>query len=202
MDEKDKLIEKLLTKIAELEKIVLAQLHLIEEQAKTIKKQGERITELERRLDKNSQNSSKPPSSGGLSRKPQNNRDKSGKNTGGQKGHVGTTLQSAKPDKVIFLLVSHCESCLADLSKQAPDDIEKRQVHDIPTIKIHITEYQAEKKQCSCGHVTCGTFPSEAKSGVQYGARIKGLALHLHSEQKLPYARCCAFLTDYFGSSF
>ena len=209
MDEKDKLIEKLLAKIAELEKIVLAQSILIAEQArfiaeqsKTIKRQGERITELERRLDKNSQNSSKPPSSGGLNRKPQNNRDKSGKSTGGQKGHVGTTLQSAEPDEVISLSVSRCESCLADLSKQIPDDIEKRQVHDIPLVKIHITEYQAEKKQCSCGRVTCGAFPSEVKPGVQYGARIKGLALYLHNEQKLPYARCCEFLTDYYGSSF
>jgi transposase len=91
---------------------------------------------------------------------------------------------------------------LADLSQSKSDTIETRQVHDIPLIKIQVTEYQAEKKQCSCGHVTCGTFPPEVKAGVQYGARIKGLALYLHSEQKLPYARCCAILTDYFGSSF
>jgi transposase len=60
-----------------------------------------RIGELERRLGLNSSNSSKPPSSDGLRKKPapQNLREGSGKTSGGQVGHKGTTLMmSATPD--------------------------------------------------------------------------------------------------------
>ena len=51
-----------------------------------------RIEELERRLGKDSHNSSKPPSSDGLGRKPGKARKKSEKRSGGQKGHQGTSL--------------------------------------------------------------------------------------------------------------
>lgn len=195
MDEKDKLIQKLLEKIAQLEKVIA-------EQAVIIAQQGERIAELERRLNKNSRNSSKPPSSDSFKKKPQNNREKTNKKSGGQKGHVGKTLLFSAPDEVVTLPVLSCECCNKDLSQTEISDLEKRQVHDIPVIKIHVTEYQAEKKLCCCGHMTVAIFPAEVSSAIQYGARIKGFALYLHNEQKLPYERCCTLLNDYYGASF
>jgi len=55
----------------------------------------ERIEELERRLGLNSSNSGKPPSSDGF-KKPSrvnNQREKTGRKSGGQAGHEGTTLR-------------------------------------------------------------------------------------------------------------
>ena len=64
-----------------------------------IAKLGTRIAELEKRLGKNSSNSSKPPSSDGLKR-PKSQRPKnSGRKPGGQPGHPGqTSFQSETPD--------------------------------------------------------------------------------------------------------
>ena len=95
MDKRDQLIEELLKKIAELEQIIELQAAQIKSQAEQIKSQAAKITLLEKRLNKNSRNSSKPPSSDGLSKPPRTSslRDK-GKNTsGGQPGHKGETLK-------------------------------------------------------------------------------------------------------------
>ncbi len=82
LDAKDKLIAKLLDRINKLEPLVEAQ--------------AEKIRSLEAKLKKNSRNSSKPPSSDGLKKpspKPCSQRKKSGKNSGGQKGHKDKCLQ-------------------------------------------------------------------------------------------------------------
>ena len=65
--------------------------------------QSERISELERRLGLNSRNSSKPPSSDGLSRPPAPKRDnRTGRKPGGQRGHKGRTLRrSERVDHVV-----------------------------------------------------------------------------------------------------
>src|SRR5246127_2262388 len=73
-----------------------------------------RIADLERRLGLNSSNSGKPPSSDGL-KKParvKSLRGRSGKRTGGQKGHPGDTLrQVAIPDTVIDHYPAACMHC-------------------------------------------------------------------------------------------
>ena len=61
-----------------------------------IKELTERLIALESRLNQNSRNSSRPPSSDFLVKekpKPKSLRKKSGKKPGGQEGHPGTTLE-------------------------------------------------------------------------------------------------------------
>lgn len=69
---------------------------IIEKQASQIAELEERVRVLEARLNQNSQNSSKPPSTDVFVNekpKPKSSRTRSGKKPGGQKGHQGSTLE-------------------------------------------------------------------------------------------------------------
>ena len=83
MSDLDKHIEKLLS-IPDLAIIIQP---LVDE----IIRLRKRVEELESQINKNSSNSSKPPSSDGYKRTIKNNRIKSGKKIGGQKGHEGSS---------------------------------------------------------------------------------------------------------------
>jgi len=205
MDKTYQMIEKLLEQIEQLKQIIVKQGGIIEQQNIIMIKQNEKIEELEKRLNKNSSNSSKPPSTDSFKKKSHknNSREKTDKTTGGQIGHKGRTLiASEKPEVIIDLTIESCEACNQDLRKIEAFDTERRQVHDIPLIKIEVTEYCVNKKKCTCGHVNIAEFPDNVDSRVQYGNRIKGFALYLHNEQKLPYERSCQLLNNYYGTSF
>src|ERR1039458_2146239 len=84
-----------------------------------------RIAELERRLGLDSSNSGKPPSSDGLKKPPRvrSLRERSGKKTGGQKGHPGGTLRrSASPDTTIDHYPQTCTTCGAHLTATMATD--------------------------------------------------------------------------------
>jgi hypothetical protein len=75
---------------------------IIDKQASQIAELEERVRVLEARLNQNSQNSSKPPSTDAFCNekpKPKGRRTSSGKKPGGQKGHSGKTLEMVEnPD--------------------------------------------------------------------------------------------------------
>jgi transposase len=91
------------------------------------------VSELRRRLGLDSSNSSKPPSSDGLGKKPRiagSLRGRSGKPSGGQKGHKGGTLrQVADPDAVVRHWACACGHCCgyrrnpATCSDMIPDTV-------------------------------------------------------------------------------
>jgi Family of unknown function (DUF6444) len=100
----------------------------------------QRIEELERRERKDSHNSSKPPFSDGLGRKPCSVRKKSGNSSGGQEGHQGQALlQVLTPDSVITHRPKHCERCGCDLQEEVGRVKDRRQLHaerDLHMIKV------------------------------------------------------------------
>jgi len=100
------------------------------------------IKELKAQLAKNSRNSSKPPSSDGYGKpKPKIRRQKSTKRSGGQTGHKGNTLKQVEhPDNIIEHPVTACRGCGFDLSDLHTESIERRQVFDIPPMKILLCE--------------------------------------------------------------
>ena len=90
------------------------QMHLeqIEKLNQTIAELNATIKELREQLNKNSGNSSKPPSSDGFKKVNKSLREKSGKKRGGQKGHQGTHLAVlSKPDEIKRYMHADCTSC-------------------------------------------------------------------------------------------
>jgi len=107
----------------------------------------QKVADLERSLGKDSTNSSKPPASDGLGKKPRvagSLRGRSGKKSGGQRGHKGDTLRAvAEPDMVIAHEAVACEHCAAPLPAAMQTGVEKRQVFDLPQPRLEVTEHQA-----------------------------------------------------------
>ncbi len=162
-----------------------------------------RVKELEDRLNTDSHNSSKPPSSDGF-KKPVSLRQPTGRKPGGQKGHPGRTLSfSEEPDQIVVHTPTACACCGQSLDTVEGSEAERRQVVDLPPLSLVTTEHRVQKKVCpDCGCETVAVFPAEVETRVQYGPRLKALGVYLLDFQLLPYQRLAALLADLFDASF
>jgi transposase len=160
-----------------------------------------RVQELEAQRAKDSHNSSKPPSSDGLRRKTKSLRKPSGKKAGGQLGHRGQTLHLvATPDVVVEHRPAVCAQCQTALEDAPVVLRERRQVSELPPVRLVVTEHRALHVRCAeCGQVSVGAFPTAAPSRAQYGPRLRALAVYLVQEQLVPLGRVQQVLADLFG---
>ncbi|MCA1598945.1 MAG: IS66 family transposase [Chloroflexi bacterium] len=176
--------------------------HLETVSARVTVLEGENAT-LRARLDTNSRNSGRPPSSDGPGVKPhpKSQRVPRGRQPGGQPGHAGHSLRLAdEPDEVQVHAPSHCHVCGQSLDDLPALRWERRQVIDIPPVRARIIEHQAATTCCpGCGTTTSGTFPPGVAAPVQYGPGVVTLAVYLTQEQLLPLARTSAVLAEVFG---
>ncbi|MCP4272015.1 MAG: IS66 family transposase [Gammaproteobacteria bacterium] len=143
------------------------------------------------RTSLNSKNSSKPPSSDPNRLKP--TRQKSGKSSGAQTGHVGKTLEKMDDPDVVEVLSIDRRSLPKGQYHQV--GFETRQVFDIDISRI-ITEYQAQILEDENGHRFVAAFPEGVTKAVQYGNQIKAHAVYLSQFQLLPYKRIQNYFAD------
>lgn len=161
------------------------------------------VEELRAQIGKNSSNSSKPPSSDGLSKPaPRSLRGRSGRKPGGQKGHPGSALmQVDDPKRTERHEPVCCRGCQAPLGAAREVGVERRQVFDLPEIVPVVTEHQLVKRRCECGVTTTAAPPSGAQAPVQYGPNIAAVATYLYAGQFLSKDRTATALADLFGTS-
>jgi transposase len=180
---------------------VVAYIESLESQ---IKELSERLQALEARLNQNSRNSSKPPSTDFFIKEkpnPKSRRQKSDKKPGGQEGHSGTTLDMVvNPDEIIEHSLDYCEECGSTLENVKVESYEVRQVFDIPPVKLIVTEHRSQIKTCvHCGKLNKAVFPESVKYPVQYGPNILASAVYCKNFQFIPYDRICEFFNDIMG---
>ena len=171
------------------------------EQVSTLNK---RITELEEEIrllknGRNSKTSSTPPSQD-IGRSNKNSlRERSGRKSGGQKGHFGHTLQKTEtPDEIITHGANYCQKCGAQLNMVPGTVKERRQEIEIVMVKRYV-EHQRLEKECPCCNAkNTGDFPLQVTAPVQYGASVKELVAYLSVYQYVPYNR----IKDMFAAVF
>lgn len=157
--------------------------------------------ELRARLKLNSTNSSKPPSSDGYAKPaPKSRRRRSGKKPGKQPGDPGKNLaQIEDPDSIVNHVPDHCQRCTNSLAGAPVTGVIRRQVFELPPVKVVVTEHRAERRKCACGCETTASFPSEATGAACYGPNLRALVCYLVVRQHIPIKRVAELMRDAYG---
>lgn len=184
----------------------------IESLNQQLRKKNEENTELKDRLskyenpDKNSSNSSTPPSKERMSdeilRRTKTLRKPTGKKSGGQVGHKGHKLSCIDtPDEIVYDIPNYCTNCGESLTDAERILDYVTQVVSIPELKPVVKEIRHYVMICkNCGE-RIRTTPRHRSNDVVYDASVKSLVVYLSVVQFLPYGRIASFLHDILGLS-
>jgi transposase len=139
------------------------------------------VARLREQVNKNSRNSSKPPSSDGPQTPSRPKAEPTGRKAGGQKGHHGHGRKLKPPEQVQHFVVCKpdiCHQCGA-LLLGADAHPRRHQVSELPKIEPVITEYQLHTLTClACGAETSGNWPEEMPKG-SLGPRTQAMIGYL-----------------------
>lgn len=138
----------------------------------------ETIKELVEQKNKDSHNSSKPPSSDGYKKpSPKSQRETTGRFKGGQKGHPGKHMEIPhEPDEIVDHHPDKCISCphLSECVQENRFECnESRYVVGVE-IKTIVTEHRS-MSACGCPlgeELPKGSFPDGVKAYIQYGDSV------------------------------
>lgn len=203
--------ERLRRELERVRKELAEQAGQVAEQQKQLAERQRQIEDLERQLaasQRNSTNSSKPPSSDGLAGKPRarGRRQKSHRKAGGQPGHRGshrTRVPAERVDEVRPVLPCQCGHCGHALPGQIEEaavvgEPRRHQVTELPPIQAKIIEYQCHQVACpACGQSTRAELPEEAHG--QFGPDLTALIAYLTVVCRMPRRVVEALLEQVLG---
>ena len=194
-------VQQLLEQIAVLTKQNAYLVTQVSELTAKITELQQTIKELEEKKNKNSKNSSKPPSSDGYSKKSVSLRGRSGKKQGGQEGHEGTNLAQRKPDRIISCMPSKCAKCKHHDECMAKAKVtESRQVIDA-VVTTEVVQYN-KCRVTGCplhGWSRDGQFPEGVNGPIQYGDNLQSLVVSLNTVGAVSIARTHEILANVFS---
>jgi hypothetical protein len=151
-----------------------------------VAKQEERIAQLERRLGRNSRNSSQPPSADPPRTPSRRSKDASGRKPGGQPGHEGKgrpLLPAWAVDEFVDHWPTECECghAFSQAELVAVDAPARHQVEELPPITVMVTEHRCQRVRCpDCSRRSRGRLPAgvaDSAFGPRYHAAIAVLSV-------------------------
>ena len=173
----------------------------MEDQAALIGELRSRLDDLKARLEKDSSNSSLPPSRDSTDRRARRAAEraetkatnkllgKAARAPGKQKGTPGSTQPRREPDRIVVHAPERCSGCGASLVEAPVVGEATRQVLEIPAPHLEVVDHVAQRKRCSCVCETRAEFPPEATGPVCWGPRAKAVGAYLIGRQHLPLER-------------
>jgi transposase len=187
--------------LAEAHVLLKAQAALIESLQETIARLEKTVEKLEARLNTNSQNSSKPPSSDGPQVPPKPPKPKSPRNPGGQPGHTKNERQRVPVEEVTQVtecVPDRCRGCDAALSGLDAEPF-WHQVVELPEVKAQVHEVRLHTLCCAhCGERTRAPLPADVPRGG-FGPRVQAFVAMAVGSYRLSKRLVQRLLFDGFG---
>lgn len=151
------------------------------------------------RSDKNSRNSSVPPShSYPENRKPSQNPKKRGPRL----GHPGKSRKRLPPTRSITCRPTHCAGCGADLL-HVPGHLYRSSQHlELPPLALDVIEAVRYRCSCpACGTVNTGRYPDGWDPKQRFGPHLQATLAYLHHHHHIAYERLCTLVREIWGGS-
>ena len=157
---------------------------------------------LKEQLKVSSSNSSLPPSRDWKKNKKNDQSKPPAKPAGGKPGHKGHHRDLLPAEQVDRIQVEKLpERCLCGGLLLAEDEFIRHQVHDLPPLKLEVTEYQLQKGQCSACKKKQSAKPKEGMSLGLLGPKLTALMVQMVSEYGLSRRELQRFLETHFNFS-
>ena len=191
---------------------VVAVLLRMDEQIQQLSKQvaeqaakhEKRIAELERRLNRNSRNSSVPPSQDPPGAPQRRRPDPSGRSQGAQPGHQGKG-RKLLPIEAVERVVEHwpgrcgCGHPLAESNEEVGYPA-RHQVTELPEIAVWVTEHRLHRRRCpDCGKTTRAELPADVSAGA-FGPRLEAAIATLAVRNRVSRRDTVELAGELFGA--
>jgi transposase len=167
-------------------------------------KYDKRIAELERRLNRNSRNSSVPPSQDPPGAPQRKRPDPSGRSQGAQTGHRGKG-RKLLPIEAVDRVVEHwpgrcgCGHPLAESNEEVGLPA-RRQVTELPEIAVCVTEHRLHRRRCpGCGKTTRAELPVDVPVGA-FGPRLEAAITTLAIRNRVSRRDTVELAGELFGA--
>jgi transposase len=170
-----------------------------------VAKQDERIAELERRLNRNSRNSSTPPSQDPPGAPERRRKGPSGRGQGGQPGHPGRG-RGLLPAEAVDLVVERwpercgCGHRFAEAGREPLGDPARHQLSELPEIAVRVTEYRLHRQRCpDCGATARAEPPAGLGAGA-FGPRLEAAVATLSVRNRVSRRDTVELIGELFGA--
>jgi transposase len=162
----------------------------------------EDVSKLREQVNRNSGNSSQPPSSDGPGVvKGKIEKKRSGRSRGGQPGHPGTRRELVAVEELkaeYDIKPRICRCCGEELAGEDAHPY-RHQVAEIPAVKIEVSEYRLHTLACqTCGTETRAKLPEGVPQGG-FGPRFQSQVSILSGKYHLSKRETVGILDDFYS---